>query len=227
MTANLFLLFCLAWFGVIAFCLFKFLSRRAAMTVLVGLALWLGYTGMLAHRGLLLSTDLPPRFLLLLIPMLLYTLWLCRSKAALVLAQRMPLRLLVGLQAFRVIVELFLDQLWRAGLLPQGMTWHGHNFDILTGVTAGLLYAMWPHFPKTETAAKSWNYLGLALLAQVAITGVLSAPGPQHLMNHAMPNRAIMSFPYVYIASLFVFSALSLHVLALRKIFNEAKSSRE
>lgn len=223
MTTIFFLLFCLSWLVVIAFCLFKFLSRRAAIMALVGLGLWLGYTGMLAHRGLLLATNPPPRVLLLLIPLVLYTVWLCRSKAALVLAQRIPLRLLVGLQAFRVIVELFLDQLWRAGLLPQGMTWHGHNFDILTGVTAGLLYVMWPHFPKTESAAKSWNYLGLALLAQVAITGVLSAPGPQQLMNHAMPNRAIMTFPYVYVASLFVFSALSLHVLALRKIFNTPK----
>jgi hypothetical protein len=58
----------------------------------------------------------------------------------------------------------------------------------------------------------------------VAGTGILSAPGPQHLLNRDQPNVAVLSFPYVLVAALFVLSAFSLHVLALRKIALDSRS---
>lgn len=65
----------------------------------------------------------------------------------------------------------------------------------------------------------------LGWFAQVVITGVLSAHGPLQIMNHTTPNKAIMSFPYAFVASLFVISALNLSVLALRKIKNPISPS--
>ena len=81
-----------------------------------------------------------------------------------------------------------------------------------------LLALLWNHIPRIWTVAKAWNIAGLLLLAQVALTGILSAPGPQQLLNRDEPNLAVVTFPYVLVAALFVVSALALHILALRKL---------
>lgn len=224
LTPALFLAFCLAWFAVLAFILHRALPRRAASLALGGLALWLLYAGALAYRGWLARPDPPPSLPLLLLPMVAFAFWLSRGSGPMALVRALPLRALVGLQAFRVGVELFLDRLWRQGLVPEGMTWHGHNFDIVTGISAFVLYLAWDRIPGVLGVAKAWNALGLALLAQVAVTGVLSAPGPQQVLNRATPNVAIVSFPYVLVAALFVVSALALHILAFRRIAWERRS---
>lgn len=224
MTSLTFLLFSLAWFFLVAWTLHAYLPRRSATLALGAMALWILYASALAYRGWLAAPEPPPRVLFLVLPMAAFALWLSRSPGPLALLRRIPLRHLVGLQAFRVGVEVFLADLWKEGLVPRGMTWHGHNFDVLTGVSAFALYLFWNRIPKVEAAAKGWNVAGLLLLAQVAVTGVLSAPGPQQLLNRDQPNVAIVSFPYVLIAALFVLSALALHILALRKIALERKA---
>lgn len=218
MNPFTFILFCLAWFVVLAWRLHTHLSRRAATFALAGLGLWLLYAATLAYRGVLLSPAPPPRVLLVGLPMLAFLVWLARSPRPLALVERVSLRELVGLQAFRIGVELFLVDLWRAGSLPKGMTWHGHNFDVVTGVSALILFVLWRRIPRVESLAWGWNLGGLLLVAQVAVTGILSAPGPQQLMNRDTPNLAIVSFPHVLVAALFVLSAVSLHVLAFRKL---------
>lgn len=218
MTAPLFIVFCLGWFMLLATVLRGALSRRAASLALGGLALWVLYAAFLAFHGVLTSESFPPRFLLIGIPLIVFIFWMARGAGPRILAERLSLRTLTGLQSFRVLVEIFLDQLWKEGLLPEGMTWHGHNFDIVTGITAFLLYLGWNRIPNPGTAIKLWNVLGLMLLAQVAVTGILSSPGPQQIMNRETPNVAVVSFPYVLVAALFVMSAGGLHILSLRKI---------
>jgi hypothetical protein len=218
MTAPLFIAFSLAWFMVLGMVLRGAISRRAASLALGGLALWVLYSAFLAYRGVLRSDAAPPRVLLIGIPLAVFLAWLSRGAGSRILADALSLRTLTGLQSFRVLVEVFLDQLWKEGLLPEGMTWHGHNFDIATGITAFLLYLAWNRLPHLGAVLKAWNVLGLLLLAQVVVTGVLSAPGPQQILNRETPNLAVVSFPYVLVATLFVMSAAALHILSLRKL---------
>jgi len=218
MTAPLFLAFCLAWFMILATVLRGALPRRAASLALGGLAAWVLYSAFLAYGGSLISDNPPPRVLLIGIPLAGFFVWMSRGAGPRILAERISLRTLTGLQSFRVLVEIFLDRLWKEGLLPEGLTWHGHNFDIVTGITAFLLYLGWNRLPNLGALTKAWNVMGLLLLAQVAVTGILSAPGPQQLMNRETPNVAVVSFPYVLVASLFVLSAAALHILSLRKL---------
>lgn len=218
MKDPLFLVFSLGWFFVLAMVLHSHLPRRAATLTVGALAAWLLYASALAYNGLLLSPAPPPRLLLLLVPLIVFILWMSRGRAPLALARNIPLRLLVGLQTFRIGVEIFLDGLWKAGTLPRGMTWSGHNFDIVTGITAAALWQFWDRIPQVGKVARAWNILGLLLVAQVAMTGALSAPGPQQVLNKETPNLAVVSFPHVLVAALFVVSAVALHILALRKI---------
>lgn len=218
MTQSLFILFSAATASLLAWRIGRHAGGKAAAVFIAGGFAWLGYSALLADKGMLVSPDPPPRLLFLLLPIVGFAVWAGRSRAALALAMRIPLRELVGLQGFRFIVELFLHRLMLEGRIPRAMTFEGHNFDIFIGASAVALYVVWNRLPNPERITKAWNYLGLALLAVVVTTGILSAPGPQQMFNLDQPNVAVTQIPYVFIPALFVAAALGLHILALRRI---------
>lgn len=221
MTQSLFILFSAATVALLAWRIGKHAGGKASAVFLVVAMAWLGYAALLAGTGTLASPQPPPRLMLLLLPLAALAAWMGRSRTALSLAMSLPLRELVGLQGFRFIVELFLHRLMLEGLVPKAMTFEGHNFDIFIGASALALCLGWNRLPNPERITKIWNYLGLILLAVVAITGILSAPGPQQSFNLDHPNVAVTQFPYVFIPALFVAAALCLHILALRRISAE------
>src|SRR5262249_53789205 len=157
MTSTLFLAFAAAWTALLAWRLWRHLGSRVLLPFLAGLALWLAYASALALQGLLVSEALPPRIALILAPIIRFPCWTAVSKAGAVAAAAIPLRELVGLQGFRVIVELFLHQLWQEGLVNRAMTFRGHNFDILTGLFAIALYIFWNRLPNVVALVRAWN----------------------------------------------------------------------
>ncbi len=64
-----------------------------------------------------------------------------------------------------------------------------------------------------QRAALTWDWLGLLALANAVVRSALTAPGPLQLLHTILPNGAIGTFPYTYIAGLCVPLAVSLHVL--------------
>jgi hypothetical protein len=198
----------------------RYLSRSAAATVAVGLALWLIYAGALGYLGVVGNPSLrPPGPALLLLPVFLFVaLYLARTDGALRVATSIPLEWLMGLQAFRVIVELFLHQLWLNGLAPRMLTYEGANFDIAIGLSAPLVAWLYAKGTVREKAALAWNILGLAMLANVAVRALLTAPGPFQLLTSDRPNLAIGTFPFTYIPGFMAPLALVLHVLSIRSL---------
>ena len=206
----------------------RYLPRRTAATVAVGLALWLTYAGTLGYLGMVANPDLrPPGPALLLIPVFLFVaFYLARTDGALRIATRIPLGWLMGLQAFRVIVELFLHQLWQNGLAPRMLTYEGANFDIAIGLSAPLVAWLYARGSVREWVALAWNILGLAMLANVAVRALLTAPGPLQLITSDVPNLAIGTFPFTYIPGFMAPLALVLHVLSIRALRARLRSAR-
>ena len=60
--------------------------------------------------------------------------------------------------------------------------------------------------------------VGLIALANVIVRSALTSPGPLHLLDAEVVNRAIGTFPYTFIAGFLAPLAVTLHVLALRSI---------
>lgn len=188
MTHNLFLIFSAVWFVILAWRVNRYAGKKSTTIFFGAFSLWLIYVSILAQLGILSSKALPPRLLLILAPIVVFSVWLIRSRIVSSLANQFPLRELVGLQAFRIGVEIFLNQLRKESLVPEAMTFHGHNFDILIGISALVLYLLWNQIPNIKSVSKIWNLVGLAFLANVVMTGILSVPGPLHLLNQEHPN---------------------------------------
>jgi hypothetical protein len=128
-----------------------------------------------------------------------------------------PQSWLIAIQVFRVFVEWILYALAKTPLIPIEMTFEGRNFDILIGLTAPML-AFYLHKnknapSKTRAPLLIWNSLGLMLLAQVLITGMVMQP------------PAIGIFPYVWLPSFMVPFGVLLHVLSLRKLKQTAQAA--
>ena len=89
------------------------------------------------------------------------------SRLGTMVARSAPTSMLVGLQVFRLPLELVLFRLSLDGVLPVQMTFDGMNYDIASGVVAGIvgLWASWREPPRIVVLL--WNVMGLALLATI------------------------------------------------------------
>ncbi|MDE2156765.1 MAG: hypothetical protein KGJ32_12850 [Xanthomonadaceae bacterium] len=198
----------------------RYLRPDEASVAIGGMYLWLGYAGVLGYIGVFGDPALrPPGPAFVLIPVFLFVfLFLARSAPAARIAASIPLGLLMGAQVFRVGVELFLYRLWHAGLAPHMLTFEGANFDILIGLSAPVVAWLHATGRMGERPALAWNGLGIAMLANVAVRAMLTAPGLFHLITTDLPDRAIGIFPFTYIPGFMAPLGLTLHVLAIRAL---------
>jgi hypothetical protein len=217
-TTILFLSFVAAMAGIVIALSVRYLGRRLAIRDSIALLAWLACVGLIGHAGIIRNTSLrPPGMAFLFVPVLLFlavfvgrTLFSAKPPAL----ATFPPGVLLGLQSFRVIVELFLHQLWLEGLIPRMLTYSGANLDIYVGATAPLIAWVATRWKGGRSLSILWNGLGLLILANVVIRAVLTAPGPLNLVHAEVPNLMIGTFPFMYIPGFFVPLAVVLHVAA-------------
>lgn len=103
--------------AVVAVVIARNLATRYARAVLAGLGLWLAYGGILGYCGVVGDRTLfPPGPAFLVLPVFLFVaLVVTRTDAVQRVALSIPLSLLLGLQVFRVGVEVVLHQLCCSG----------------------------------------------------------------------------------------------------------------
>jgi len=110
-------------------------------------------------------------------------------------------------------------------LVPQLMTFEGRNFDIISGITAPLVYYF--GFVKPKLGRKTllvWNFICLALLLNIVINAVLSIPSPFQKFAFEQPNIAVLYFPFVWLPCCVVPIVLFAHLTAIKQLLNKNKS---
>jgi hypothetical protein len=146
------------------------------------------------------------------------------SARGLALAQALPWTVLVGLQVFRLPLELLMLRAALLGIMPREFSMLGYNFDVLSGV---LSLALLIYMSKTGRAPHAllwiWNGFGIACLAVIAVLAALTSPNihafgstPEHI------NTWVLHFPYAYLPLLLVNFAVMGHVLSTRKLLKES-----
>ena len=180
---------------------------------------WVLLTGILANAGFFSNfTAMPPRpVLLIVLPTIaLLTIAFSTSQQKFILA--IPSHWLIGLQAFRILVELIL---WRAvtlHLLPVQMSFEGYNFDIVSGLLA-IPVALLIKKRYSSSWVITFNIIGLMLLINILVIAVLSMPTPLRQFHNEPANTLVGTFPFIYLPAVLVTLAIALHVFSLRQWF--------
>jgi hypothetical protein len=193
-------------------------QRRRALAAAALAAGWCALWGGLAAGGVLARFDArPPPFALAFAAMLLGALAFGASRFAEPLARGLPLAGLVGVQAFRLPLELVMHEAARAGVMPSLLSFSGWNFDIVTGSLALPVAALVALRRAPRWLVPAWNALGLAALMMIAVIAIGTAPfvrafGPDQ------SNAWVAYVPFVYLPAVMVVAALVGHVLVIRKL---------
>ena len=190
---------------------------RVAGVALVG---WLALTGVLAERGFFEDfRSMPPRMLLGVGLPLLTLLALTFSRRVAPLVAALPPAWPVAAQTFRVLVEIVLWRLAVAGAIPELLSFHGRNVDILVGLTAPVVaYACFVRRAWPARVAVWWNWAGIVILLNVVVHAQLSAPTPWRIFETDPPTTFIADWPYIWLPAFLVPLAWLLHAVSLRQL---------
>lgn len=199
-------------------------AHRSGRPLLVLLA-WLLGQGALSLSGFYtVATGWPPRLGLLLLPPVVLVLGLLSAARGRRYLDGLRLATLTLLHVVRLPVELVLLALFRHHAIPQAMTFEGHNWDILMGLSAPLVYYLVRSQRLGSTGLLLWNGLGILLLLNIVVTAILSAPSPFQRFAFEQPNVAILYFPYAWLPAVVVPIVLLAHVAALRQLLAKTGS---
>ncbi|HVF72811.1 MAG TPA: hypothetical protein VM940_14510 [Chthoniobacterales bacterium] len=186
------------------------MSRALSLSIVA----WLVLSAALALSGILIHFEwVPPPIGLLLVAGFIGTIAAGRSSWVEHLIE-LPWSILIGFHAFRILVEILIHTATTIDLAPPQMSWHGFNFDIVTGVSALLLAPFARSAPKGLIFA--WNILGLTLLLAVVTVAAVSFPTRLQLMRP--DNSWVAVFPYVWLPAVLVTAALLGHIIIFRKL---------
>ncbi|MGB3544775.1 hypothetical protein [Rubrivirga sp.] len=195
-----------------------------ALRALAVAAVVMGVSGALAQAGVLADLDArPPPVALLLVATSIGMGVLAFSTFGDRFLQ-LPLAVLVGFQAFRIAVGLLLAASSTAGIVPIEVSYHGLNFDVVTGVL-GLVLGVWLWLGSPPRGlVVAWNVLGLALLATVVGVAATSAFG----IFETEPRMTLpASWPGVWLPAWLVQVAFFGHLLVFRALRHDADGSIE
>jgi hypothetical protein len=180
--------------------------QKLVTVTIVGL--WIGFAIALGTTGIYAATATP-------VPVvgIMVALPLVAIGAATLLSTRvretllaLPLPLLLGLNALRILPGAFILLLASQGKLsgpfPQSAGWG----DVIVGVIAiPLMLAAARNFAASRRALLAWNILGMLDLVEAVALGVLSAPGsPLQIFGGAVGSTAMWSLPWSNIPTLLV-----------------------
>ncbi len=189
---------------------------RARRFVLAA-ATWFAVALALGASGVLKSSALPPRMLLVMLPMLLLPVLLAFSNVGTALVRRVPVAALVGFHAFRLPLELVMHRAASEGVMPPQMTFTGLNFDIATGVSAVMVATLAAKGLASRRLIAAFNLLGTALLVVIGVVAVASLPAFQAFgSDPALVNTWVTAAPFVLLPAGLVASALFGHLLLWR-----------
>jgi len=165
------------------------------------------------------TSSIPPRVSLLLVPPLIMTIVLFSTLKGRTFIDGLDIRTLTLFHIIRIPVELTLFWLFLNKSVPELMTFEGRNFDILSGISAPIIYYfVFIKKKMSHSGLLIWNFVCLALLFNIVFNAILSIPGVFQKFAFDQPNVAITVFPFVFLPSVLVPMVLFSHIAAIRRI---------
>jgi hypothetical protein len=193
-----------------------------AGVLMIPIVCWLVMQASLASHGIYYNKleAMPPKIMIYgILPAGLFMITFFVFKKGRKFIDSLPMRTLTFLHIIRIPVEIGLFLLFTYGVVPKLMTFEGLNFDVLSGITAPLVaYFGFNNGQINKKILLTWNLLCLALLINVVVIGVFSAPTPMQQFAFDQPNTALLNFPYCWLPTFIVPVVLFSHLVTLRKL---------
>lgn len=191
----------------------------AKITVFI-LLIWAIIQSLLSLSGFYTHWEvIPPRFIFLVGPAFLLIAGLFFTKNGRAFIDSFDLQTLTILHTIRIPVEIVLFQLFTAKLIPQSMTFEGSNFDIVSGITAPIVYYLFFIVKKVNSRVLLiWNIVCLGLLINIVTIAILSAKTPLQQWAFDQPNIGVAYFPFSLLPGLVVPIVLCAHLIAIRRL---------
>jgi len=205
---------------ILTFLLFINAVKNKA-TVAIILVVWLAVTGILSFKGVFQDTSaIPPRLMIGIAPAIVFIILLLTTKNGRRFTGNIDLKKLTLVHIVRVPVEITLFMLSTHKLVPELMTFAGRNLDILSGITAPIMYFVCFKNSqlKNRTLLLIWNFICLGLLLNIVINAILAAPFPFQQFAFDQPNIAILYFPFTWLPCFIVMIVLYSHLAAIRRL---------
>lgn len=134
---------------------------------------------------------------------------------------------LTWLHVVRIPVEISLYWLAVYRQVPWSMTFYGHNFDIVFGITAPVVaYLAYRKKILPPKMLKIWNVLGLISLLVIVVTAAGAAPGSAQLWSFDQPDFAIIHFPFSWLPAFIAPVVLYAHLAVLLRKENSSIPDR-
>lgn len=131
----------------------------------------------------------------------------------------LSLTALTLIHVVRIPVELVLFWLFQNGQVPVLMTFEGWNFDILSGISAPVIY--WIAFTGgrvNRSLLIFWNLAALGLLINIVTIAVLSFQTPFQRLAFDQPNVGVTYLPFIWLPAIIVPIVLFAHLAALYQL---------
>lgn len=209
---------------VLAAVIFYYASgkNKIAIAILIG---WVIIQSIVGLSGFFTVTDtIPPRFPLLIIPPFLAIILLFVTSKGKMFIDTIEIKYLPLLHSLRIGVEIVLYWLFLYKLMPQLMTFEGRNFDIISGLTAPVVYFLGSRGRLSNRFLLYWNIACFAILIFTVTNGILSVPSIVQQFAFDQPNTAVLYFPFILLPGLIVPLVLFSHLAAIRQLIVNRKS---
>jgi hypothetical protein len=195
-------------------------ASHNSKTTLIILLTWLAVQAFLALIGFYkITSTVPPRLMLSVLLPLFLIVGLFMTARGKNYIDSFDLSTLTILHTIRIPVEIVLFWLFLNKAVPELMTFEGRNFDILSGLTAPLIF--YYGFVKKNMGKKPiliWNFLCLGLLINIIVIALLSAPFRFQRFAFDQPNIAVLYFPFNWLPTCIVPLVLFSHLAAIRQL---------
>jgi hypothetical protein len=225
-----YVLFIVLVFGLLTLILFGYRSvliksgtddatrKRKVRMVALPLLFWLFFLSKISGMHFFHDWSvMPPRIMIAVLPPLIISLMFVFSKRLNPIIDLIPQHWLIGIQSFRIIMEIILLMLFLDNIIPVQMTFEGKNFDILSGLTA-IPVAYYAFRNKlSQRFILGWNIFGLILLVNIVVIAILSTPLPVRVFMNEPANTVIAYFPFVWLPGFVVPVAYVMHFISIRK----------
>jgi hypothetical protein len=185
--------------------------------------LWMVIGAVAARSGALQRFDVTPPPMLVMMGLCVLLAFILGLGAPGRRLANLPLAVLVGVQVFRLPLEMLMHRAYEEGIMPVHLSYSGYNFDIVTGTLAiplALALAMGVRVPRFIIGF--WNLLGMVLLGVIAFVAVSGSPmvarwgsEPENL------NTWVLHFPFIWLPTVLVVIALVGHLAVFRKMNRE------